>query len=336
MRLNRRALLAAGAVTSGGCTRSGPAADSVTVYVSLDEPLSRPVLDLFREKTGIRVRAIWDTEANKSRGLAARIISERERPRADLWWSSEILQTLRLAEEGLLASHSSAGTEAIPESFRDPQGFWTGFAARFRVFAVRKDPAPPLDMEDLLRPAWKNRIAMARPLWGTTFTEACALFQLMGDQAARSFYRSLRSQGVRLVDGNSRVVEAVARRSAGAGLTDTDDVFVREAEYPGIRAIFPGQASAGSILIPNSAGLVRGGPNPAAARRLLDFLVSTEVEQKLAYSPSAQLPLNPAARKGLPERVDRMAQLKVAPLRYSALGSLYTPVSRFLSELFLA
>lgn len=334
-RLNRRAMLSAAAVVAGCRPRRG--ASSLVVYTSLDEPYSRPILNSFQETTGVTVRPLFDTEANKSRGLAARLAAERSRPRADVFWSSEVMQTVRLAEQGLLTRYDAPAAAAIPPRYRDPEGRWTGFGARFRVFAWDSDHAgePPAGFEELLRPKWKGQIALARPLWGTTFTEACALFQLLGGTPARRFYEGLAQQDLRLVDGNSRTAELAADGVVAVGLTDTDDLFIRQPEHPNLHAVYPDQPSPGTILIPNTVGLVAGGPNPEAGRQFIDFLLQPETERRLAELPSRQLPLNPEARSTVPEPVQQLAQIAVAPVDYQDLAPLYDEVNRFLNNLFL-
>ena len=71
-----------------GCTK--PSSDEeVVIYVSADETIARPILDAFEASTGVRVRPVFDTEATKTTGLVSRLLTERDRPRADLFWSSE-------------------------------------------------------------------------------------------------------------------------------------------------------------------------------------------------------------------------------------------------------
>ena len=84
-----------------GATDDGPA--PVVVYVSADEAIARPIIKAFEERTGRRVLPVYDTEATKTTGLASRLIAERQRPRADLFWSSECFRTIELAADGLLA-----------------------------------------------------------------------------------------------------------------------------------------------------------------------------------------------------------------------------------------
>ena len=56
--------------------------------------------------------------------------------------------------------------------------------------------------------------------------------------------------------------------------------------------VYPTIEPAGSIMwIPSTVALIRGGPNPDQARRLIDFLLSAEVERALAESDSRNVPV---------------------------------------------
>ena len=69
--------------------------------------------------------AKYDTESTKSVGLANAILAEASRPRCDLFWNNEILNTLRLADAGLLRSYQSPQAASYPESVRSPDGSWS-------------------------------------------------------------------------------------------------------------------------------------------------------------------------------------------------------------------
>src|SRR6516165_10539569 len=92
----------------GGCHAASTAPKEVIVYTALDQEFSQPIFDEFTKKTGIVVRPKYDTESTKTVGLTQAILAERERPRCDLFWNNEILNTLRLDREGLLRSYKSS------------------------------------------------------------------------------------------------------------------------------------------------------------------------------------------------------------------------------------
>jgi iron(III) transport system substrate-binding protein len=112
---------------------------SVVVYVSHDEVFSEPILRDFEKETGIRVRAVYDTEETKSTGAMNRLIAENNNPQADVYWANEPIRAEVLRQQHIAAPYFSPNADGIPANFRDPQGYWTGFAARARVLIVHND-----------------------------------------------------------------------------------------------------------------------------------------------------------------------------------------------------
>lgn len=322
------------AAPAPGCRGRVPPA--VTVYVSLDEPYARPVLDSFTRASGVAVRAIYDTEATKSRGLARRIVEERARPRADVFWSSEVLQMAGLKAAGVLVPYRPPTAENIPDRYRDPDGCWTGFAGRFRVLAyyAPKVPKPPRSLLELTHPRWRGEVVMADPQFGTTTTEAAALFQVLGPERARAYYRARKANATRIVDGNSVAAEQAARGDALIAQTDTDDVYSRIDAGRPLGILFPDQQGMGALLIPNTAGLIRGGPRPAEGRRFLDHLLSEETELLLAGLPSRQLPLHPGLAARAPAAVRPLAKVRTMRVDYARLYSDHREIDAFLREVF--
>jgi iron(III) transport system substrate-binding protein len=270
---------------------------AVVVYASVDRVYAEPVLAAFEAASGIRVRPVYDLEAAKTVGLANRLLAERTRPRADLFWSGEIVQTLRLKEKGVLARYRSPASSGIPDRWRDPDGYWTGFAGRARVFIVNTRLLSPEDypktLDDMLdegRPA--DTIGLALPLFGTTATHAAALYAVLGPGRARRFFESVRDRGLRILDGNSVVRDLVASGQLAFGLTDTDDACGALRRGAPVAVVYPdqGEGGAGTLVIPTTVAIVAGGPHPAEARALVDHLLSPGVEGALVASGWAQVP----------------------------------------------
>src|SRR5215212_4488646 len=113
--------------------RQGSAASEVTIYVSTDRVFSEPILRAYEQKTGVKVNAVFDTEETKSTGLANRLLAEKSNPQADVFWSNEPVRTLVLKSRGMLAPYKSPSADGISDTFKDREGYWTGFSARLRV-----------------------------------------------------------------------------------------------------------------------------------------------------------------------------------------------------------
>lgn len=299
MRLSRRTFLAGGTSAAAlglanGCAPG--AAQEVVVYCALDEGFARPILADFEQETGVAVGWKFDVESTKTVGLVNRIILEQKQPRCDLFWNNEILHTLRLERMGLLESYSSPKGDAYPDAYRSPGRFWHGFAARARVLIVNKsvpEAERPRSIRDLVDPRWKNQVALAKPLAGTTATHAAVLFARWGTDEATRFFRSLK-ENAHVLSGNKQVAREVAAGQVAFGLTDTDDAVIEADQGQPVVTVYPDQGAdgEGTLFIPNSLALIKNGRHLDHARRLVDFLLSAPIEERLAKGESAQFPVS--------------------------------------------
>lgn len=298
------ALLAASlAVGLAACGTS----EDVSLYVALDQQHSEALVQRFEEQTGLNVKARFDTEASKTVGLVSAIIEEAGRPRCDVFWNNEIAHTVRLAQKGLLAPYRSGSAEGLPAAYHDADGLYTGFAARARILIVNTEllPTPaerPGSMWDLLDPKWKGRCGVARPLTGTTLTHFTALRGVLGKDEFERFLDGLVENDVQFLQSNGATMRAVRDGDLAFAFTDTDDFHVALTKNYPVACVFPdqGEGQIGTMLIPNSVAMIANAPHAEAARKLIDFILSQEVEALLAASRSAQIPLRPGV-PGPPE-----------------------------------
>lgn len=309
----------------------------VVVYTALDEMFSRPILAKFEEQTGIEVRPVYDTEASKTTGLVMRIINEADRPRADVFWNNEIAQTIVLKDKGLLEAYASPAAEAIPAHYKDPEHFWTGFAARGRVIIYNTDlvAAPPTSIMDYLDPKWKGKGAIAKPLFGTTATHAAALFTLWGEEKAQTFFKDLLANDVAVLAGNATVRDMVASGAYAWGLTDTDDANGAIEDGLPAKWHFPDQEEGGlgTLVIPNTVALVKNAHHSEAGKALIDYLLSPEVEKTLSELRGMQIPLNPAVEA--PQNVPELSEIRTMDIDYAAVAANMESTAAFIRKEFL-
>ena len=279
----------------------------VVLYTSVDQQFAQQVVKIFSDRTGIEVLCRFDIEANKTLGLVQRLRSEARanNPQADVFWSSEIFETIRLADEALLASYHSSKTANWPKNLCDPEGRWYAFALRGRVLAYNtnrvKSHEVPKSIEDLLSARWKNRIVMARPQFGTTRGHVAAIWNHYGQEQAELIFKGLKDNGIVLVNGNSAAVRVVAEGRADVCITDTDDVWVAQRNGWPVGLVYPMHGDAGTLLIPNTVALVSGARHRNQAAKLIDFLLSAEVEEMLAGSDSHNIPIRPEVAAKFPQ-----------------------------------
>jgi iron(III) transport system substrate-binding protein len=299
MDLSRRQWLAGSAAFIACSPVKAAAADEVVVYCALDREFSEPILRRFETETGVRVRTSYDVESTKSVALAERILRERRRPRCDLHWNNEILNTLRLEKSGVLAADESKAGGEYPAQWRSPDRRWYGFAARARVLLVNEKKLAcrkaPQRLDDLTNPEWKGQVGVAKPLFGTTATHVASLFAAWGAEKTKRWLRALKTNDVHVLSGNKQVAEQVGAGLLACGLTDTDDAAIEIAAGRSVRQIYLDQEpnGLGTLVIPNTLALIEGSPNREVARRLREFLLSPEIEAALATSSSRQIPLHP-------------------------------------------
>jgi iron(III) transport system substrate-binding protein len=290
------ALVALGSVACGSSDTTSSAGRQVTAYVSTDRVFSEPVLQEYEKRSGVTVNAVYDTEETKSTGLANRLLAEAERPQADVFWSNEPVRTLVLKSRNVLAPYRSPNAEGIPAVLRDPEGYWTGFSARIRVIAYNTKlvelAEAPQSVFELADPKWRGQVAIADPRFGSTSFHVAALYALGGDEKMDDFFRRLKANDVRIVDGNSIVRDMVARGEVKVGLTDTDDVNVAIEDGQPVAMVLPDREGLGVPVMPNMVSLIAKAPHPEEARALIDYLLSPDVERRLAQSEAVQIPLH--------------------------------------------
>jgi len=311
----------------GSCNRAQkPSTDSgtreVTIYVSTDRPFAEPVLQAYEKRTGVKVNAVYDTEETKSTGLANRLIAEKARPQADVFWSNEPVRTLVLKRNNVLTPYKSPAAEPIPPVFKDPEGYWTGFSARMRVIAFNTNLVSstdaPQSVFDLTDPKWNSQVAIADPRFGTTSFHAAAIYAVAGEEKADQFFKSLKANGVKVVDGNSVVRDMVARGEVKVGLTDTDDANVAVKDKQPLGMVFPDRETIGVPVMPNMVSLIAGAPHPEEGKKLIDFLLSSESERLLASSDAVQIPLQPGVEP--PSNLPPLQSIKPMTLDYQRVA----------------
>jgi iron(III) transport system substrate-binding protein len=321
-----------------GCWTSN--SREVVVYTAQDEEYAKPIFEDFGKATGITVQPQFDSESTKTVGLAKRIEAEAVRPRplCDVFWNNEILLTMQLARKGLLDVYRPKIAERYQAMYRSKDGLWHGFAARARILLVNTKRLPeekrPRSINDLTDAKYKGRIGMAKPLFGTTATQAACLFALWGDEKARAFYDKLKANDVKILSGNKQVAEAVSSGEIDFGITDTDDAYEEIQAGRPVEIVYPDQGAdePGTLYIPNTLAIIKGSSHEADARKLVDYLLSAEVETRLAQGPSAQVPLNPDVTVEPPIKTPK--KIRAMQVDFEKAAEKWDEVAKFLRERF--
>lgn len=319
---------------------SRDAGNSLVVYCSHDSTYSEQILRDFERETGIQLVVRFDTEATKSIGLINLLIAEREQPQCDVFWNNEVLGTMKLQGLGMLEPFRGTGYQRIPDSFRASDGSWTGFAARLRVYIVnteRLDPTASAIEERLVGNLSHDlsRVAIAKPLFGTTLTQYSAWWHEVGEEAVKELHRNQRERGLLEVNGNSVVKDLVAAGRCDFGYTDTDDFFLAVDDGKPVDIVPVRTNSGRTICIPNSVAIIKGTRRIKLAQQLVDYLLSREVETRLANSSSRQVPLGPVNSEEVPAEVQRLVPWAADGIDLKELESAHAECLRWLQSEYL-
>jgi iron(III) transport system substrate-binding protein len=315
-----------------GCGSRGPAPATVVVYTSVDDVFARPLAERFEKETGIQVKLVPDTEETKSTGLLNRLLAEKDRPQADVFWSGDPVRPGILKKRGVTAPYRSPAAEGLPSQYADPEHHWTGFSARARVLlanthhaAFKKAPLPT-SVRDLADPRYKGQACVANPLFSTAGMHAAALFQVLGETEAKKFFEDLLTNQTRMLSSNGEVRRRVADGEFAFGLTDTDDAAEAIRDGKPVQMILPDEQGMGTLVVPNAAVLIAGGPNPDNGKRFIDYLLRPETEAALAEGEAAQMPLRPGVP--VPKGVVNVKDLKPMKVDYAKLADILEDVSK--------
>ncbi len=208
-----------------------------------------------------------------------------------------------------------------------------------RVLIVNTDLVPnlaqrPNSIYDLADPKWKGKCAMARPSFGTTATHAAVLFAELGTEPAKQLLSDIAKNAV-IEGGNKQVAIKVARGEFAFGITDTDDAIIELEQANPVVIVFPdqGEGQLGTLLIPNTLAIIKNGPHPEQAKKLVDRLLQPDIETRLANGSSAQIPLNKSVT--IKSRVEPSDQeLKIMSVDFRAAADGWQEATEFLVKTF--
>ncbi|MCA9794909.1 MAG: extracellular solute-binding protein, partial [Candidatus Eremiobacteraeota bacterium] len=188
----------------------------------------------------------------------------------------------------------------------------------------------PTSLFELSDPAWKGETAFSMPLFGTSLTHCAALRQQLGPDQMKQWLDGSLANGMQVVDGNAVVKDRVVAGLYTWGFTDTDDANSAIEDGAPVKMVIPDQDGIGTLVIPNTVSILKNCPHPEQARRLVDYLLSAEVEQRLAAGRSLQIPLHQGVE--LPAGVPDISQLKVMQVDYETMAAEFTDTLNWLRQ----
>lgn len=263
-------------------------ADEVRLYSERHYDADKKVFADFTEKTGIEVKVV-KAGANE---LIARLESEKADPQADLYITSDAASLTRATKAGLLAPLESDIIEKqVPEALRGQEGTWAAFTMRGRVIVYAKDRVEadlPTTYAELASPAYRGNLLIRSSSSKYNRSLLASIMAHEGKAAGTKWAAGIKNNLARPPQGGDRdQIRGVAQGLADFAVTNTyylgimekseneDDQKARAA----VKVIFPDLAGNGTHVNTSGGGIIKNADNPENARKLLEYLVSDEVQK---------------------------------------------------------
>ena len=307
MKIGKR-VPAALAALAAACVVSGAASaqtQSVVVYNAVSPKVMTAFVEEFQKQNpGVKV----DVISGGSGELLTRLQAEKANPRADVLVGPDV--DVFDAAIDLFEGYKTKEDAAYPRSAVGPDNKYYGFSTNFQVFIVNTKMMPvaaaPQAWSDLTKPEYKGKVLMANPAQsGSAYSQLIQILQLYGWDTMDKL-----TANATFVTSSKLAYQNVAKGEIPVGLTSEFNVLASKTEGFPVEAVYPKD---GTALINDASGIVKGGPNPANAKKFMDFITSKQAAQMIVdidKRRSARTDMAPPA--GLPDA----KSLKTFPYDY--------------------
>ena len=173
------------------------ASQEVTVYTAFETDILAKYKSAFeKENPDIKIKWVRDSTGI----MTAKLLAEKNNPRAEVVWGLAGSSMALLKEQGLLKPYTPKGAESLHANLNDPQSnqAWFGNDAYFNAVCFNEAVAKQLNLpkptswEDLTDPVYKGHIAMPNPASsGTGYMQVSAWLQNMGEDKGWNYMKAL-------------------------------------------------------------------------------------------------------------------------------------------------
>jgi iron(III) transport system substrate-binding protein len=299
---------------------SGPPPTSLTVLCTPQEDWCQAMVAAFSAQTGIPT-----TYVRLSSGEAlARLRASASAPEFSVWWGGPADGFVAADAEGLLDPYISPESVVVADTQKDPDGAWTGvyvgalgFCSNAKVLA-ELGVVTPDSWDDLLDPQLQGQVAMGHPASsGTAYTALYTQVErLGGEDAALEYMKQLHNNILQYTKSGAAPAEMTGRGEVGVGIVFSHDCVKNfDAGFKDLVTSFPAEGTGYEI---GGVALIKGGPEPIAARMWTDWSLTAAAQEIGATVASYQLPTNPNA--AVSERSVDLSQVNLVDYDFQAAG----------------
>jgi iron(III) transport system substrate-binding protein len=296
-------------------------------YTSTPIPQGQKISALFEKEFGIKV------EMFRSGGSAVLRRFQQEldagRIAADVMTTSDPAASAQLARKGVFVPFKPKNFDKIPDAAKDKDGQFVAQRLNMMTIYLRTDKITPADepktWSDLADPKYKGKLVITDP----SFTALqVSVVGMISKERGWGFYEALRKNDILVVQGNQQSSDMIKRgeRFIAVGALDSYAAEERTAGHP-IKTLYP---SDGVFVIPSPTAVIKGGPNPNAAKLFAEFMISEEV-QKIFPADGGF-----AARSDVPAPVGSppLSSIKILPVDFDYIEKEAPRIKRHFNEIF--
>ncbi|MFM1858833.1 MAG: hypothetical protein RL133_333 [Pseudomonadota bacterium] len=274
-----------GLLTAPILTLAQSASSTVTVYTSAPSDIQKALVPALKAKLGLDVQLVSAGGGE----LMKRLRAERGRPLADVVISTggDVVD----ANPDLFEPYTVKDADKLLKAYRISPN-WTPFTVTIpTVLLVNTKLVAPTDMPtrwaDLADPKWKGKIAFAgADKSSSALTQMLQIIHNEGEQKGWALFESLFKNFV-VTGSSSAVARGTAQGEYAMALTLEDyGLKFIEGGAP-VKVVYPADGINSSA---DAMALVKGAPNVAGGKAVLDYLASAE-GQALMVKASGRRPV---------------------------------------------
>lgn len=269
------------------------AQQKLIVYSILQQDYTIAMLEAFTKATGIPADFIRASGGQ----MVARVIAEKGAPQADvvLGGASNLHEAMKA--EGALRAYRSPAAEAIPEQFKDSDGYWTGFYLTALGIGVNRPrferlyPGKPLPKtwDDLTDPDLRGEVVVTDPVASSTsYLFLNTILQGRGWDEGWEYLQALYNNVGQWPTSGSAPPRMIGTGEYALGVSFVHSFAAVMQQGYQLDLIVP-PATGGDA---GSVSIIAGGPNPELAERFVDWVLGEEA-QKLHSDISLTTPTLP-------------------------------------------
>jgi len=309
-----------GVTPSSGST--APGTGKVVLVTHESFAVSDAVLDDFEAETGITVDILKSGDAGAA---LSQVILTKDNPLGDVLFGVDTTFLSRALDEDIFVPYKAAGIDRVPSALRLDAGNratpvdYGDVCLNYDIdwFAGR-GVAPPSSLDDLLDADYRGLTVVENA--ATSSPGLAFLLATIAEYGAdgwADYWKALRGNGVLVVDGWDQAYYDEFTSGGGGG---ERPIVVSYASSPPADVIYADEPKAEpSIGVVEAScfrqvefvGILRGAAHEAAARRLVDFMLSKEFQEDVPLQMFV-FPVDPDA--ALPEEFRKWAVVPANPL----------------------